>query len=295
MHLVPFLIGLETGIALGAVYALVALSFTLVYAASGYLHFALGTFVMLGSVGAYEASTHHIPIALGVGAVIIGGIVVGLFSWAIAVKGAARNSTKMADSVLLATMGLAFAITAIVAANFGSITQVVTPYLPNRSIFLGSVPIVPLFIFVTVVALVAAVVLHFILQHTHVGVVLRACQESQEKTALLGINVGRVVLVVFGIAGGLAALSGFLVAPISGASAYSGTSLFVYGAAAMVIGGFGNFAGAAIGGLVIGMATGLAPAYLPASTTDLLILGAMAALLLMRPSGLMGARSARSF
>jgi len=293
MAVVPILVGLETAIGLGSVYALIALSFTLIYAATGYLHFALGTIVMLGTIGAFEASTANAPLALAVPLIVVCGGALGLGSYVLSVKPVRRRSARPADAVLLSTMGLAFAITAVVAATFGSATQVVPSYVSDRPIFVGKFPIVLILVVVTGITLIISFALHFFLTKTHAGNVARACQEDQTRASLAGINVARIIAVMFALAGGLATFAGFLIAPLATASAYAGTSLFVYGASAMIIGGFGSFAGAWAGGMVIGFINGLGPVFLPVAASDLMILGVMVLILLLRPSGLLGARGLR--
>ena len=269
-------VGIVEAVGLGSAYALLALSFTTIFAATGYLHFALGNIVMLGTVVEFwAASRGHLSILEAVVLVIL-----------ISVRPTWNRTKNAANVVLLSTMGLAFVIQGLTVIALGPATYQVPPYISPRPFFIDGIPIDPSYVVMLCVLIVVAVVAQLIIRYTQMGYVLRATEENHELGTALGINVRLVVGLVFTVGGAMAALAGYLIAPVSSASANSGLSLLVAGSAAMVIGGFGSFSGAVLGGMIVGAITGLGPLFLPPSAVEPAVLLVMIVILLIRPQGL---------
>jgi branched-chain amino acid transport system permease protein len=280
-------VGIVEAVGLGSAYALLALSFTTIFAATGYLHFALGNIVMLGTVVEFwAASRGHLSILEAVVLVILMGATVGWLSDRISVRPTWNRTKNAANVVLLSTMGLAFVIQGLTVIALGPATYQVPPYISPRPFFIDGIPIDPSYVVMLCVLIVVAVVAQLIIRYTQMGYVLRATEENHELGTALGINVRLVVGLVFTVGGAMAALAGYLIAPVSSASANSGLSLLVAGSAAMVIGGFGSFSGAVLGGMIVGAITGLGPLFLPPSAVEPAVLLVMIVILLIRPQGL---------
>ena len=105
---------------------------------------------------------------------------------------------------------------------------------------------------------------------------------------LMGIDTRRVITLVFGVAGALSAIAGFLVAPVIHASAFTAQELAFFGFAGMAIGGFGSFSGALLGGVVVGLIYGLVPVLWDPHLTVPILWAVVVAVLLVRPMGLLG-------
>lgn len=280
-------IAIETAIGIGAAYALLGLSFTLIFAATGYLHFALGNVVMLGTVFAYWAlARQHWPVAVALLLVVVVGGVVALLSDWLAIRPTRNRVRDPHTVVLLSTMGLAFVITGVTAGVFGPNSYNVPSYVTTKPFYISDVPIRPPYVLMVACLIVLATIAQIVIKHTPAGQTLRAVEESHELSRLSGINVSLVITTVFGLAGVLAAFSGFLLAPVTSASAYSGLGLLIDGSAAMVIGGFGSFSGAVIGAGVVGAVVGIGPLWLPPSSVEPCVLAVMVLVLLIKPSGL---------
>jgi branched-chain amino acid transport system permease protein len=263
-------VAIETAIGIGSAYALLALSFTVIFAATGYLHFTLGNVVMLGTVFAYWGSARqHWPVAAVLLVVVAVGGAVGVLSDWLAIRPTRRRVLDPHTVVLLSTMGLAFVITGLTAQIFGPDSFIVPPY-----------------VVMVACLLILATAAQLTIKRTRIGQMLRAVEESHELSRLSGINVSLVISVVFTLAGMLAAFSGFLIAPVTSASAYSGLNLLIDGSAAMVIGGFGSFSGAVIGAGVVGAVVGIGPLFLPPTSVEPCVLLVMIVILLLKPSGL---------
>ena len=136
---------------------------------------------------------------------------------------------------------------------------------------------------------VLAVLLWWVLEGTRLGSAVRAGSESTEMVSLLGINVFRVFSLVFALGAGTAALAGVLAAPIRGAEPFMGVEALSVAFVVVVIGGLGSFGGALVGGLLIGIVQSLMSTLWPPGAS-LMIYVAMAAVLLLRPHGLLGRR-----
>jgi branched-chain amino acid transport system permease protein len=282
-------IGVLSGLALGAILVLISTSFTLVLAASGVFNFAQGTIVMGGSIVAYElAEVFHLPILAVVAVVLIAGAGSGLVIYLAAVRPAAGRSRSFTHTTMLTTIGLGLAANAGIALIFGGDTKKVSPIVNDIPLLLAGIPLRPTYLIIIVCGLVVTLFTEVVIRRTRIGQVFRVTLEDPEYARLTGINTNLVIAVTFILAGALAALAGFLIAPVIGASAFAGQNLAFAGFAAMAIGGFGSFAGALIGGLIAGMVMGLTPIFTTPFATQPLLWSVVVFLLLIRPGGLLG-------
>ncbi len=284
-----FFLALETGLALGSIYVLVALSFTLVLAVSGVFDFLLGSFVMMGTVLSFILAVEHgWPILGVISAIVFFGFLAGLVTHTLAVRPVLRRSKNIVETTLLATLGGATAVNAAVALAFGSEPRPVPLYVSAQPWQLGSVPINKTYIVIMVVTFGIAFGFDQFLRRTDTGRIIRVTLEDFEGARVLGIDTGRIILVSFAVSGGLAALAGWLVAPVILASPYSSATLTFYAFAGMAIGGFGSFGGAMLGGVVVGLTVGFIPAYVNPDWVNPAVLVLTAVILLARPAGILG-------
>lgn len=287
-------VGIASGVGLGSVYALVASSFTLVITSTGYFNFALISIVTVGTVAAYETQVGFGYPPLLAGAVVVGiGALLGLASERLAVRPLQGRSTDDHQAVLVGTIALSLVLQSVTALTWGTTSERVPAYVGGPPIMIGDVPVRRVYVVMTLVLIVFTLLFECILRRTRAGRLLRASQEDRVGAELLGVDVRRVVLVVFAIAGGVAALAGFLIAPVSFASPFVGMEVLLFGFTAMALGGFGSFIGAVFGGLLVGQVVSLSPLVLPAASTRPLIFVMILAILLVAPNGLFGARVVR--
>jgi branched-subunit amino acid ABC-type transport system permease component len=288
-------IGLATAVGLGSTYALMAMSFSLVVSASGIFNFALESVVSLASILAYflivDWSIPQIGAAI---IVILSGTLAGFVMYLVVGLPFEGRSNDYSGSIAAATIGLALAIDSLANLLFGSTPQGVPSYVSQNPIVIAGVPVQPLYLVMFLVLIVVVIVGEFFFRRTRAGLVMRAVQHDRTGASLLGIANRKVIAFAFALSGLLAAGAGFLLAPVTQASSTVGTSLLIPGFAAMAIGGFGSFQGAAIGGLVIGLIEGVGPFLVNINAIDPLVFLAMVVILLWRPSGLVGVRGSRS-
>lgn len=287
-------VGIASGLSLGSIYALVALSFALVVLTTSYFNFALESLVSLGGIAAfYLLTAAHLGLPLTALIVCVGGVTAGVALELVGHRTLENRARDVATSVLLATIGISIAIDGGTGALFGGTPRQVPSYVPATPFTVLGVPIKWEYVVTVAVVIVVAAVLEVVTRRTAVGRFLRATQNDKEGAALLGQNVRVTTAVVFGVAGLLAAVAGFLVTPTTLASASAGSSLLIPAFAALAIGGFGSFRGAIGGGLIIGLFVGLVPLKLPVAVVNPLLLLLIVAILLVRPRGLFGATGAR--
>lgn len=279
------------GLGVGALYALIAMGYTLILAASGVFNFAQGSLVMGGALAMYGLwQVSHVQF-IGVLAILaVGGAVVGAITHLVAVLPVTnrRGVRSLTEGTLVTTFGFGLVLNTIAGMTFGYSVQPVNSYVTSQPIDVIGLQIPPIYLVMVGATLVAASIMEVVLHRTRAGLVLRAVVEDAEGAGLAGIRLSRVVLVAFGLAGALAAVAGALLAPISFASIDIGTQLVLLGFAGMAIGGFGSFTGALIGGILVGLTSTVVPIWLPAIYVNLIIYGGMTVVLILRPRGLFG-------
>jgi branched-chain amino acid transport system permease protein len=288
-ELLILLTGVSAGLGLGAIYTVVALGYNLILAASGIFNFSLGAVVMGGTVAGYYLSGEWgLPVYAAVPAVLVLGYLAGTLSYYLVVRTVAR-SRDVNMSAVITSLGLGLAAIAVAGLTFGVNNRSVPSYVSTRPTFLGEIPIRPIYIVMVAVAVIIAVTVDLLLRRTTIGQAVRATLEDREGAQLQGVATESIVRNTFALAGMLAGLAGFLIAPITGAEPTVGTTQALYGFAAVAIGGFGSFGGAVTGGLIVGLTTGIVPAFLEPGYVTPVVIGIMFLVLLIRPQGLQGA------
>lgn len=289
-----FLQQLINGLSLGAIYALIALGYTMVYGTLQLINFAHGEVYMMGAFAAlYLARWGGVdqnPTIVGVIGVGLGAMafcaVLGMAIERLAyrpMRGASRLNiliTAIGVSLLLQNMGL------LLFGALDSFPTIVpeTQWEPMLGIVLRSNDLIT---FGVTFALMLA--LHHIVENTQMGRAMRAVSHSRDTAALMGIPVDRVISFTFAIGSVLAAAAAFLVAmdkhvirPDMGAT--GGLKAFV----AAVLGGIGSIRGAVLGGLLLGICETLVSGYIASTYRDAIAFAILILVLLLRPAGLLG-------
>jgi branched-chain amino acid transport system permease protein len=284
-------LSIVVGIATGSVYALVALAFNLVLAASGVFNLVTGAMITGAVILTYVlTSREDLPAILVVFIVMILGGMAGSFSELVAVRRFLRGARSISHETMVSTLALGLAGNAVAALWFGNNLYPVNSYVSSNPIMVGSVPIRPVYLVMPVVVVVVVVAVELALRHTEFGVVTRAVIADPEGASLAGIRVSQVVQYSFIGAGVMAALAGFLIAPVINASAFVGDPVMLYGFAAIAIGGFGSFRGTVVGGLIVGLVVGVSPAFFDPTWRRPLVYAIVVVILFIRPAGLFGRR-----
>ncbi len=276
---------LFAGLALGAVYILVALGMSLLFGMLTVVNFAHGAFYMLGAfagVGLLGLGVGFFPCLLLV-PLLVGSL--GLLVERFLIRPLYGRGI---DYPLLLTFGLSYFLVEGVRVLAGPQDlpfDIPDALIGATDIGVGYFPTYRLFVIgVTAVVLV---LLWLFLERTNYGLIIRAGARDPQIVRILGIDVGRVWLMVFGIGTGLAALAGLLAAPLQGASPEMGNSVLAIAFVVTVVGGMGSLLGAVLAGLLVGVVVSMVSLVAP-EMAQVSIFALMAIVLLVRPQGFFG-------
>ena len=283
----PDLLALQlfTGLALGAIYVLLALGMSLLFGMLTVVNFAHGAFYMLGAYAGVLLLSIGVNFwfCLLLAPLLVGSL--GLLCERFLIR---HLYGRGIDYPLLLTFGLSYIMIEMVRILFG--TQGLPFDTPDAlqgasDIMIGYFPTYRLF--VIGVAMVVVVALWLFLERTPYGLIIRAGARDPQIVRILGIDVARVWLVVFGIGTGLAALAGLLAAPLQGASPEMGSSILAEAFVVTVVGGMGSLVGAVVAGLLVGVVVAMTSLVAP-EFAQVAIFALMAIVLLIRPQGFFG-------
>jgi branched-chain amino acid transport system permease protein len=287
--------------ALGSLYALVALGIGLIFGIMRLINFAHGDFIMLGAYALIVPSsavtatllTGAWPTPLLIGAICLFVILVALASERLAF----RPVRTAAPSVLLITsFALSFFFENLVITIYGGRPKAVNIWAGlAEPIVLAGIRIPKLQVITIAVTIVLLLLLILFLKRTPMGVAMRAASEDFRMARLLGVRANRVIAVAFAISGFLAAVVSLLFVAQTGVLAYHmGVPLVLFAFVATVVGGMGSLAGAVLGGFIVGVASVFFQVVLPIDwrpNRDVWVYGMILLILLLRPSGLIKVRS----
>ncbi len=291
---------LINGLTLGAVYALIALGYTMVYGILEMINFAHGEIYMIGSylgiiyLGIFTAlglTQSHLFLSLCIVA-ILSAMTCAFYGFVIEriAYRPIRSAHRLAP--LISALGVSIFLQNHVMLIQGSSDKVFPHILPAQSAQIGAIPITPIQISIIVASVFLMAVLHFFVQKTRMGMAMRAIAQDKIMASLCGIPIDQVIAVTFMIGSALAAVAGVMV------SIYYGVTHFTIGYVAgikaftaAVLGGIGNIPGAMLGGVLLGLTESLGAAYISSEFKDGFAFIILILILIFRPTGLLGRRA----
>jgi branched-chain amino acid transport system permease protein len=281
---------LINALGLGAVYALFALGFTLIFGILGVINLAHGAVFMLGSYTALLlVSRFDWSLWLALPAAMVVTAALGMLTDVLLLRPLrARNAPHL--SPMIATIGLAGILGSIAQAGFGVDTRRFPPgVMPAGGLTLGDLEISWIQLDIVVIAVLLMIALFLLLERSATGRRLRAIAESPRNARLLGIPVERLFLLVAGLAGALGGAAGVLVGlSFNAISPFMGQPMLHKGIAVIILGGMGDVRGALFGGLFLGLAEVLTVTYASSDVRDAVAFGLLLLVLVLRPTGLFG-------
>ena len=275
---------LLNGLLLGGTYALLGIGLTLVFGLMNVVNFAHGEFYTLGAYATFAAlaaaSVHFflaIPLAIVIGAL----------------AGAACDRVLLRplrgesiDTTMLVMIGLWIAMQNAELLVWGGVAKSVPTPFSTQPVVLGPLSVSPLRIFVFGVSALLILGAHLVLSRTKLGRAMRATFQDRETAALMGVSIDRIHMVTFAFGAGLAAAAGALLGPVFLVYPSMGDLAALKAFSVVILGGLGNFVGAALGGLVLGVAEELGAGYISSGYRDAVGFVMIVAMLVFRPSGL---------
>ena len=284
---------LLSGLTTGAIYALVALGFAIIYNASHVINFAQGEFVMIGGMAAAAAFDAGLPLPLAVLVSISAATLIGLALERFAVE-PARGASVV--TLIIITIGASILLRGLAAIVWDKRIHALPAFSGEAPIVIGGTAggatILPQTLWVLGALVVVVAALWWFFNRTLTGSAILAVSHNRLAAQLMGISVRRVLLVSFGLSAGLGALAGILIAPIAFTAWDVGVMLGLKGFAAAMLGGIGSGPGAIAGGLALGLIEALGAGYLSSAYKDVFAFVILLAALVFLPNGLAGRRAA---
>ena len=274
-----------TGLVLGMIFVLLAIGLSLIFGLMTVVNFAHGSFYMLGAYFGFFllGFTKSFWAALFLAPLMVGCL--GLLIERFLIR---RLYGRSPDDPLLLTFGLSLILIETVRLVWGKIGLTLSPPpLLSKAVNLGFMVFPTYRLFVLGATIVVLIGLWLFLERTNVGLIIRAGSRDALMVRALGIDLGRIWLLVFGIGSALAGLAGILAGPMRGVYAEMGVNVVIESFVVVVVGGMGSLVGAIVAGVLLGQVVGLTTFFAP-KLTEISIFVVMAVVLLVRPSGLFG-------
>jgi branched-chain amino acid transport system permease protein len=276
-----------TGLVIGCLYALAGIGLVIIYKTSEIINFAQGdtatlttfiAFTLLASVG--------LPYPVVFLSVILVAGLLGVLIYGSVVRPLVGRRTPL--DVVVTTLGLAMILNGVAAWIWGYSTQNVPPPLEGRGIQIAGASLNGGDVLIVAVAVLCIAAFLGFFRATRLGIAMQAVSQNRTAAQLMGVNLDRVHGISWALGGMLAAVAGLFIAPTTFLDVTSINQFMIKAFAAVVLGGFSSFGGAILGGLVLGVGSNVAAAYLSTDLKTTFVFALMLGILAFRPAGLLG-------
>jgi branched-chain amino acid transport system permease protein len=279
---------LASGLAIGGIYALLAVAFLLTYRVAGVLNFAQGEFVMLAAfVAASVLIASGVPLVgaalLGIGVAALTGVLMERVTYR-------PLHDKSHASLIISTVAVGLILQQVAHLLWGPNPRTLPSLVPNVSLDISGIRVSTVSVFIAVVSILLITGVHLLLGRTRLGRQMQATAVDADTAKLMGVRTGLMVIFAFAISTALTGAAGVLVAPMFSVTHTLGFLIALKAFAACVIGGFGNLPGAALAAFGLGVVENLAGTFVGSDSKDLIAFSLMIAFLLVRPQGIFGTR-----
>lgn len=274
------------GLVSGLTYALMAVGLTLIFGIMDVVNFAHGEFLAVGGFILYYVMVSlEVNFFVAVVLAILGSMALGALTDAVILS---RMRRSHLTTSMLAMIGLWILVQNMNLYLFGSEPKTVPPPLGTAPIQLGPISITGVRLFAGLVAVLLIVALHLFIKRSKLGKAMRATFQNRDVAALLGVNVNAVYRLTFVLGAGLAGAAGALIGAIFLVYPAMGDQPALRAFTVVVMGGLGNFVGAIVSGLILGVVEAWGAVYLSADFKDAIAFAILVLILIVRPSGLFG-------
>lgn len=296
-----FLQQIINGVSLGAMYALLALGFTIVYGIMELINFShfnvfmVGSFVAMGVLNIFGFTDQSILLhGLPLVAVLLATLVITMVATGALGVGIERLALRplrglQGPMAMITTIGVSYVISNVVMLGVGASTMNYPNPIPPLNFHLGQAQLSVFQLIIWVVASLLMAGLYFFVQRSKLGKAMRATAQDPDAALMMGVDVNRVIMTAFFLGSALAGAGGFIFGLYYNFTNFGiGFTAGLRAFTAAVLGGIGNIPGAMIGGLIIGIIEAMGGQYIGAKWADVIIFSLLVLVLIFRPAGLLG-------
>lgn len=275
-----------SGLAIGSLYALIALAMVIIYKTSEVLNFAQGDMAMVSTFVAYMLlEDYHLPFPMAFGLSLVFALLLGMALEFLFLR-RAKNPTIL--GLLVITLGCEMILYGLAAWKWGAEQKSLPfPISDTRVYHLGRVVVSELNLWTFAICIVAMGLLFVFFRYTKVGIAMKATQQNPVSARLMGIRTKRIFSLTWGLSSLIGALAGLLIAPIATLDPYMMLDPLLKGFAAAVLGGMTSLPGAALGGFILGVIENLFGGYISLEFKSVVAFVIIVVVLCIRPSGLL--------
>jgi branched-chain amino acid transport system permease protein len=273
-----------SGLANGAIYALIGFGFAIIHNATGIINFAQGEFVMLGGMLTLFFLTFlNMPLIPAIVLAILISTIIGIVFERLAVR-PLKNAKPL--SMVIITIGASILIRGIAMLVWGKDTHALPAFSGNSPLHIAGATILPQHIWIFAIAVLIIIANKIFFNYSIIGKAMRACAYNSKAAGLVGIDVKIMVLLSFVISSAIGSMAGIIIAPLTMTSYDVGIMLGLKGFCAVIIGGMSSGLGTVMGGLLLGLLESLGAGYISASYKDAIAFIILLLILFIRPEGL---------
>jgi len=279
---------LFSGLTVGAMYALAAVGFSLIYSASGVINFAQGEFIMLGGMSAALLVQAGVPLPLAIALAVLVAAAAGLIVEKLAIEPAGNSEVV---TLVIITIGASLTLRGLAEVFLGKGNHALPAFSGEEPIEILGATLMPQSLWVMGVTLVVVVALALFFGRTALGKAVLATSCNKLAAQLVGVNTRFILLLAFGLSGALGAVGGILVAPMTYTSYDVGIMMGLKGFVAATLGGLGSGVGAIVGGLLLGVVEAMTAGYISSAYKDAMPFVLILLILFFLPQGLFGKKT----
>jgi len=276
------------GLGAGALYALLALALVFVFRSTGIINFAQGEMALFSTYIGWQFTSSGVPPVVAILLSMVAGFLIGAVVEGVVVR---RVEGQSHLTIIIVTFGLFIGFNSLAGIIWGYLVKSAPSIFPSASWDVAGTRISAESLGTIATLVVVLSVLYCFFQYTSLGLALRAVASNPQSSGLVGIRVGRMLMIGWGLSAALGAIAGSLAAPRFFLEPNMMFTVLIYAFAAAIVGGLDSPIGAVVGGLVVGVAENLAGSYVPWLGSDLKVvlpLLMIAVVLTIRPTGLFG-------
>lgn len=281
---------LFSGLTIGAIYALIAVGFVIIYNVTGILNFAQGEFAMFGALISISLVKANLPLWLAIILSIVIVAVIGAVFERTAIHTARKSSMT---TLIIITIGVSIAFRGIAILIWGTQAQSLPPFTDNTPIKFLEAVLLPQNLWAIGLAIVILIAMMYFFNYTFTGKSLTACVVNPFAARLMGINPNKMSLLAVVVSAGVGALAGSVIAPISGASYDMGMMLGIKAFVAAVVGGLTNAPAAIAGAFLIGIIEAFTEGLWSSGLKDVVSFSLLLLILFVKPEGLFAKASGK--